>query len=513
MPTERLSMRRIRDLLRLKYAQGLSSRAIASSLSISKGAVGAYLSRVRAAGLSWPLPPDLDDDALELLLFPGQVCSRVPERPVPDWGAVDRELRRKGVTRALLWEEYRAAYPEGYGYAWFCEHYEAWKGRVRPTMRQTHLGGDKVFIDFSGDGIEIVDPLTGEVSEARLFVAAMGASSYTYAEARPAETLEDWIGAQVNLFAFLGGVPRMVVPDNPRAVIVAPDRHEPGLNRTMAAMAEHYDVAVLPARPRKPRDKAKVEAAVLVAQRWIIARLRNRRFFSIAQVNAAIRPLLDEINTRIMRGYGASRADLFATLDCPALSRLPEVPYVFARWSRPRVAPDYHVEIEGFFYSVPFGLIRETVEARATERTVEIFHRGRRVASHARGVGRRGGHVTDPAHMPRAHRRYAEWTPARMLAAAEAAGPSVAAFCEAVMAARPHPEQGFRTCFGVLSLEKTYGRARLDAACRRGLQIGARSVSSIRSILKTGLDQAFLDLTPDPEPLRHANIRGQRYFH
>lgn len=513
MPTERLSMRRIRDLLRLKYAQGLSSRAIASSLSISKGAVGAYLSRVRAAGLSWPLPPDLDDDALELLLFPGQVCSRVPERPLPDWGAVDRELRRKGVTRALLWEEYRAAYPEGYGYAWFCEHYEAWKGRVRPTMRQTHLGGDKVFIDFSGDGIEIVDPLTGEVSEARLFVAAMGASSYTYAEARPAETLEDWIGAQVNLFAFLGGVPRMVVPDNPRAVIVAPDRHEPGLNRTMAAMAEHYDVAVLPARPRKPRDKAKVEAAVLVAQRWIIARLRNRRFFSIAQVNAAIRPLLDEINTRIMRGYGASRADLFATLDCPALSRLPEVPYVFARWSRPRVAPDYHVEIEGFFYSVPFGLIRETVEARATERTVEIFHRGRRVASHARGVGRRGGHVTDPAHMPRAHRRYAEWTPARMLAAAEAAGPSVAAFCEAVMAARPHPEQGFRTCFGVLSLEKTYGRARLDAACRRGLQIGARSVSSIRSILKTGLDQAFLDLTPDPEPLRHANIRGQRYFH
>lgn len=514
MPTERLSMRRIRELLRLKYAQGLSSRAIASSLSVSKGAVGAYLSRVRAAGLSWPLPPDLDDDdALELLLFPGQVGSRVPERPVPDWGAVDRELRRKGVTRALLWEEYRAAYPEGYGYAWFCEHYEAWKGRVRPTMRQTHLGGDKVFIDFSGDGIEIVDPLTGEVSEARLFVAAMGASSYTYAEARPAETLEDWIGAQVNLFAFLGGVPRMVVPDNPRAVIVAPDRHEPGLNRTMAAMAEHYDVAVLPARPRKPRDKAKVEAAVLVAQRWIIARLRNRRFFSIAQVNTAIRPLLDEINTRIMRGYGASRADLFATLDRPALSRLPEVPFVFARWSRPRVAPDYHVEIEGFLYSVPFGLIRETVEARATERTVEIFHRGRRVASHARGVGRRGGHVTDPAHMPRAHRRYAEWTPARMLAAAEAAGPSVAAFCEAVMAARPHPEQGFRTCFGILSMEKTYGRARLDAACRRGLQIGARSVSSIRSILKTGLDQAFLDLTPDPEPLRHANIRGQRYFH
>jgi transposase len=513
MPTERLSMRRIRDLLRLKLSQGLSDRAIATALSISKGSVGAYLSRARAAGLSWPLPAGLDDDALELLLFPGQVSARAPERPVPDWAAIDRELRRKGVTRALVWEEYRAAHPDGYSYAWFCERYDAWKGRARPTMRQTHLGGDKVFIDFSGDGIPCVDRLTGEVREARLFVAAMGASSYTFAEARPAETLEDWIGAQVNLFAFLGGVPRLVVPDNPRAVILAPDRYEPGLNRTMAAMAEHYGVAVLPARSRKPRDKAKVEAAVLVAQRWIIARLRNRRFFSIEEINAAIRPLLDEINARVMRDYGASRADLFATLDRPALSPLPAEAYVFARWSRPRVAPDYHVEIEGFFYSVPFGLIRETVDARATERTVEIFHRGRRVASHARGVGRRGGHVTDPAHMPSAHRRYAEWTPARMLASAERVGPSVAAFCQATMAARPHPEQGFRTCLGVLALEKGYGAARLDAACRRGLQIGARSVSSIRSILRTGLDQAFLEPAPDTEPLRHANIRGQRYFH
>lgn len=286
MPTERLSMRRIRDLLRLKLSQGLSDRAIAAVLSISKGSVGAYLSRARAAGLSWPLPSELDDDALELLLFPGQVGLNGVERPVPNWATIDRELRRKGVTRALVWEEYRAAHPDGYSYAWFCERYDAWKGRVRPTMRQTHVGGEKVFIDFSGDGIEVVDPLTGEVREAKLFVAAMGASSYTYAEARPAEALEDWIGAQVNLFAFLGGVPCMVVPDNPRAIVVARDRHEPGLNRTMAAMAEHYGVAVMPARPRRPRDKAKVEAAVLVAQRWIVARLRNRRFFSIGHSRA-----------------------------------------------------------------------------------------------------------------------------------------------------------------------------------------------------------------------------------
>ena len=512
MPTTRLSMRRIRDLLRLRHAQGLSERAIATSLGMSKGAVGGYLARARAAGLSWPLPPELDDDALELLLFPGQVGSGRPERPVPDWARIDRELRRPGVTRALLWEEYRAAHPDGFGYTWFCGRFDAWKGRTCPTMRQTHLAGDKVFVDFAGDTIDVIDPVTGEARAVKLFVAAMGASNHIFAEAREGEGLEDWIGAHVALFAFLGGVPKAVVPDNLKAAVLKPDRHEPGLNRTYAEMAAHYGVAVLPARPRKPRDKAKVEVAVLVAERWILARLRDRRFFSLAELNAAIRVLLDELNARVMRGYGASRADLFAALDQPELRPLPEEPYVFARWKRCRVAPDYHVEVDGSFYSVPFGLIRELVDVRVVERTVEVFHRGRRVASHVRSPGRRG-HVTVADHMPSAHRRLGEWTPARLLASAEKVGPSAAAFCEAMMAARPHPEQGFRTCLGVLALVKGYGPARVDAACRRGLQIRARSVASIRSILKTGLDRAFLDETPDPEPLRHANIRGQRYYH
>lgn len=512
MPTERLSMRRIRDLLRLRHAQGMSERAIAASLGISKGAAGSYLSRARAAGLSWPLPPELDDDALELLLFPGVTGSRRPDRPVPDWARVDRELRRPGVTRALLWEEYRTAHPDGLGYSWFCEHYEAWKGRVRPTMRQTHLGGEKVFVDFAGDTIDVIDAATGEARPVKLFVAALGASNFTYAEAREGESLEDWIGAHVNLFAFLGGVPKAVVPDNLKAAVLKPDRYEPGLNRTYAEMAGHYGTAILPARPRKPRDKAKVEVAVLVAERWILARLRNRRFFSLAELNAAIRTLLDELNARVMRGYGASRADLFTTLDRPNLRELPGEPYVFARWKRCRVAPDYHVEIDGSFYSVPFGLIREIVDVRIVERTVEVFRRGKRVASHVRSPGRRG-HITVPEHMPSAHRRLGEWTPARLIAVAEKTGPSVAAFCEVVMANRPHPEQGFRTCLGVLALVKAYGAERVDAACRRGIQIRARSVASIRSILKNGLDRAFLDETPDPEPLRHPNIRGQRYYH
>lgn len=512
MPTKRLSMRRIRDLLRLKYAQGLSERQVAAALSMSKGAVGDYLQRARAAGVSWPLPADLDDDALELLLFPGLPCSRRPGRPVPDWAWVDRELRRPGVTRALLWQEYRSGHPEGYGYSWFCHTYEAWKGRTRPTMRQTHVGGEKVFVDFAGDTIDVIDPVTGEVRQAKLFVAAMGASSYIYAEARASESLEDWIGAHVNLFSFLGGVPQAVVPDNLKSAVVRADRYEPGINRTYADLAAHYGTAILPARPRKPRDKAKVEVAVQVGERWILARLRNQRFFSLETLNAAIRDLLADANTRVMRSHGASRADLFASLDRPHLRALPEQAFEFARWKTCRVAPDYHVEVDGSYYSVPYSLIRESVDVRVAERTVEIFHRSRRVASHVRAAGRRN-HVTVPEHMPSAHRRFGEWTPSRLMKAAEAIGPGTAAFCEAVMTARPHPEQGFRTCLGVLALVKTYSRERVEAACQRGNTIGARSIASIRSILKAGLDHAFLEPAQNSTPIHHANIRGQTYYH
>ena len=512
MPTGRLNMRRIRDVLRLKYGQGLSERQVAASLALSKTSVGTYLRRARQAGLRWPLPAGLDDDGLELLLFPAPPTVPAPDRPVPDWADIDRELRRPGVTRMLLWEEYRASCPEGFAYTWFCTHYDAWKGRVRPTMRQTHVGGEKVFVDFAGDTIDVIDPENGEVRAMKLFVAAMGASNYTYAEAVASEGLEDWIGAHVRMFAFLGGVPKVVVPDNLKSAVLKADRYDPGLNRTYAEMAEHYGTAVLPARPRKPRDKAKVEVAVQVAQRWILARLRNRRFFSLAELNTAIRWLRDELNMRQMRGYGASRADLFATLDRPHLQPLPAEAYAFARWKRARVAPDYHVEVDSSWYSVPFGLIRAEVDVRVCGGIVEIFHKGQRVASHLRCPGRRS-HVTEPDHMPSAHRRHAEWTPARMLAQAAKLGPSVTAFCEAVMADRPHPEQGFRTCMGVLALAKSHDAARLDAACRRGLTIKARSVASIRSILKNGLDRAFFEESPEDRPLRHANIRGQGYYH
>ncbi len=514
MPTERLSMRKIRDVLRLKFEGGLSERLIARSLSLSTGSVNSYLKRARLAGLGWPLSNALDDEALELLLFPPSPARAAQARPGPDWTVVDKELRRKGVTLALLWEEYRATHPDGFGYSWFCEHYGAFKSRLRPSMRQSHAAGEKVFVDFAGDSIDVIDPATGEVRPMKLFVAAMGASNYIFAQARPSEQIADWIGAHVDLFAFLGGAPKFVVCDNLKAAVTNPDRYEPGLNRSYVELAEHYGAAILPARPYKPRDKAKVEQSVLIAERWILARLRHRRFFSAADLNAAIAELVGDINARVMKGYNASRANLFATIDKPALKQLPDEPYAFAVWKRCRVAPDYHVEVDGHWYSAPFRLIRELVDVRLADKTVEIFHKGQRVASHARAPNRRG-HTTIAEHMPSSHRRHAAWTPARLVAYAETIGPSTAALFEAIMTDRPHPEQGFRTCLGILALTRSYDKARVDAACRRGVSIKARSVASIRSILKNGLDRAFLDEAErsDREPVRHGNIRGRDYFH
>ena len=512
MPTERLPMRRIRDLLRLTFENGLSNRQVAASLGLSKGAVGMYLRRARTAGVTWPLPDELADTALERLLFPGTPQDPEALRPMPNWAYVDVELRRPNVTRALLWEEYRTGQPTAYGYTWFCVAFDAWKGKVSASMRQHHAAGEKVFVDYAGSTIDVIDPRTGEARPMKLFVAAMGASSYIFATARPSEGLGDWISCHVEMLEFRGGAPAVFVCDNLKAGVTKPDRYEPTINRTYQDLARHYGAAVIPARPYKPKDKAKVEQSVLLAQRWVLARLRNQRFFSQADLNIAIAAHVADLNNRIMRAYGASRSQLFATIDAPALKGLPSEPFTFATWKRCRLGPDYHVQVGDCFYSAPFQLIKEVLDVRVSDRTVEVFHKGARITSHAKSPGKRL-FISLPEHMPSAHRRHAAWTPARIMAFGDKIGPAVAALFAAIMADRPHPEQGFRTCLGIIALEKTYGQARLAAACQRAGLIKARSVGSVHSILQNGLDRAFLDEESDREPLRHANIRGHKFFH
>jgi len=380
-------------------------------------------------------------------------------------------------------------------------------------MRQTHAAGEKLFVDWAGDTVPVFDAMTGEERRAHIFVAVLGASNYTYTEARWSEALPEWIGAHVNAFNVIAGVAGAVVCDNLKAGVTATCRYEPGINRTYQDLATHYGTVILPTRPRKPRDKAKVEVGVLIVERYVLARLRNRRFFSLFELNAAIREIVVDLNTRVMRKLGVSRLELLETIERPALRELPSEPYQYAEWKKCRVAPDYHVEVERHYYSVPSHLIREQVEARITDRTIEIFHKGSRIASHPRSNVRHR-HTTVREHMPSSHRRYAEWTPARMMREARKIGPATIALVQAIMKAKPHPEQGFRACRGILRLSQSYGSARVEAACRRGNDIGTTTYGSIASILKNGLDRAYArEPTPETPPIRHGNIRGTGYYH
>ncbi len=408
MPAKReLTMRQIRQMLRLAR-DGVSAREIGRTLGVARSTIQDNLKRASTAGLSWPLAGDLTDVVLEQRLFAHAGVKRgFRRRAEPDWGSLACELKRPGVNLMVLWEEYRAVHPAGYGYSRFCDLFREFERRLSPTMRQDHPAGDKVFVDYSGKKIMIVDRATGVVREAEIFVAVLGASNYTYAEATWTQKLADWIEAHVRMFRFFGGVPRLVVPDNLKSGVHRASFYDPEINRSYGMMASHYGVGILPARPRKPRDKAKVEAGVRFAQTYILGRLRRQTFFSLAEANAAIVAALERINAHVMRRLSVSRRHLFETIEMPVLAPLPDADYQFAEWRVARVSLDYHVEIDGFFYSVPHGLIREQVDVRATIRTIELFHRGVRVAAHQRRYGGRR-HGTDPDHMPSAHRRYAE---------------------------------------------------------------------------------------------------------
>jgi len=514
MPRERLPMRKIRDVLRL-HAAGLSKRRISVSLNIGRTAVGDYVDRAARSGLSWPLPDGLSDEDLDRLLFPPPPVVSPDERPLPDYSSMHRELKRPGVTRSLLWVEYRAVHPDGYGLSQFCALYRAWKGKLAPPMRQTHVAGEKLFVDYAGATAEVIDPVSGEINTAQIFVATLGASSYTFAEATWTQSLPDWIGSHVRAFAFFGGVPGQIVPDNLKSGVIKACLYDPEVNRTYGDMAAHYGIAIIPARPRKPKDKAKVEVGVQVVERWVLARLRNRKFFALAELNQAIAELLGELNAKESKHLGASRRQLFEELDQPALKPLRGDAYEFAEWKQRRAGLDYHVEVAKHYYSVPHTLAKQKLWARITARTIEIFYKGKRVAAHMRGSGNRR-HTTTPEHMPSSHRRYANWTPDRIRSKAAANGPNSEALIEVILRGKPHPEQGFRSCVGILRLAKSFGPERLEAACERALEIGAHSYSSVASILKNNLDRRASTkgaAGTDGAVIDHGNIRGPHYFH
>jgi transposase len=516
MPAERTPMRQAREILQLKFVGDVSIREIARRVGVAASTVRTTIKRFQAAGLTWPLPEEMTDAALEARLFATAGIKQGHRRQAePDWAEIHRELKRKHVTLSLLWDEYIERHPEGYRYSRFCELYRNWEGKLSVTMRQTHVGGDKLFVDYAGDTVPvIVDRLTGETRQAQIFVAVLGASNFTYAEATWTQGLSDWISAHTRTFAAIGGVPRLLIPDNAKVAVIKACRYEPQVNRTYAEMAAHYGSAVLPTRPHRPRDKAKVEVAVLVVERWILARLRHRRFTSLAELNAAIAELLKRLNEeKPLRRLGRTRRQLLEELDRPALKPLPIEPYVFAQWRVCRVGIDYHVEVEKHFYSVPHRFARAEVEVRLTSRTVEIFAKGERIAVHQRSSGN-GKHTTITDHMPSSHRRYADWTIARIRRDAALIGPATAALCDLILAHRPHPEQGFRSCLGILRLAHPFGIARLEAAATRAIEIGALTYGSVRSILDHKLDRHAAHQRPaDGAPILHPNIRGARYYH
>lgn len=515
-------MRKVREVLRLKFECGRSNRQIALSCRIGAGTVSEYLQRARASAVSWEDAKRLSDAELEGRLFPQpQYGASLPRAPI-DLAWVHQELRRTGVTLQLLWTEYvdAAQAREGekppYQYTQFCEHYHRWRGRLDLVMRQTHRAGEKAFIDYSGKRPSVVDAHTGEVIDVELFVMVLGASNYTFAEATRSQQIPDFIASIVRGLDFFGGVPEVLVPDQLRSAVSGPDRYDPDINSTLLDLASHYDTAIIPARPRKPRDKAKVEGGVLLAQRWIIARLRHRRFFSLGDLNLAIAELVEELNARAFKKLPGSRRTAFESIDQPVLKRLPVARFVISERKWARVNIDYHVEFDERLYSAPHTLVGERVEIRATRTMVEIWHGGQRVHGHIRCFGRKGTAVTCEGHRPIAHRDYGKWPPQRLVSWAAAIGPHVARVAEMTLAQYPRPELGYRAVLGLIRVGEKHAPARFDAACAYALQVAGSTVPRrkyIEAILKKGLERAPLTKQDRPPLLGvHENVRGGSYY-
>ena len=521
MAQQRLAMQKVKDVLRLYLVGGIESRRqIARAVGCGKSAVSDCLQRARLAGLNaWAQIAELDELELSRRLYRSAGAStakRAPTRPLPDWARVREELARRDhqVTLALLWEEYKGEHPDGYQYSQFAELYRRFEKRLSVVLRQPHRAGEKCFVDFC-DGLALFDPNTGNRIETQLFVGALGASSFTFARATLSQELPVWLDCHVRMYEAFNGVASITVPDNLRSAIASSDRYEAEINPAYRELAEHYGTCIIPARVRKPRDKAKVEAAVLVAQRWILAVLRHRRFYHLEDLNAAIEGLCAKLNDRVMRHVKQSRRSLYERLDRPALKALPTEPYEYAEWKQVGVNIDYHIAFDDHYYSVPYTLVSESMWVRATGRTVELIHHGKRITTHVRSFVKYD-YSTYPEHRPASHRAHLEWTPSRLIDWGRSVGVHTAAVIEYVIRSKPHPEQGYRSALGILRLSQRFTPTRLELACARALDIRSPHYRTIKTMLKQRMESAMTSTAAGNDPtatLGAANVRGPRYYH
>lgn len=508
MPARRLTMRKLKETLRLKFEKGLKHRQIAAACRISAGTVSDIFSRFRASGLKWN--EGLTDEQLTEALYPKVNVGE--QRPEPDWSYVHRELRRKDLhmTRALLWEEYKRAEAKGYGYSMFCDLYGKWLEKVEPVMRQVHKFGEKCFVDFAGDTVPIY--VDGQVRQAQLFVGVLGGSNYTYCDLSWSQSMPDWIELHNRMLGHFGGCPEIIVPDNLKSGVTKACHYEPSVNLTYEEFAKHNGVAVVPTRARKPKDKAKVENAVLHVERQVLARLRNRTFYSLQEAKEAVFQEMATLNNKPFQKLPESRQAMFEKYERPVLRPLPKRPFEFGEWKARTVGVDYHLEFEGSHYSVPFELCKERVEIRVTSRVLEVLHGGVRVALHERAK-EAGQTFTKSEHMPPNHRFYHDFNVDDAREKLERPGPYSRYFLEALLNRELHDEQRKRLCQGLLKSLRAYSHERYESACQRGLRTGAISCDSIASILKLGLDRAELDSVKNVVPIgHHENVRGSDYY-
>jgi len=508
------SIKKIREILRLKFNLKLRNRAIGRMVNASPSSISRYTSPFQQRELCWSQLEIISDEEIHDIVYQKKSIRSKKDFIKPDFQRIHQELKLKTVTLQLLWEEYSEVYKErAYSRTQFCEMYKSWRSKLKVTMRQIHKAGDKLFIDYAGSTIPITDSHSGEITKAQIFVAVMGASNYTYAEATFTQTLPDWIGSHVRAFSYFQGVPALCVPDNLKSCSSKACRYEPEINSTYADMIQHYNTAVLPARPRKPRDKASAEVGVQIVGRWILAKLRHQKFFTLFELNQAITKLLVELNLKPFQKLPGSRLSQFEAVDKPALQPLPATPYVYAEFKKIHLGFDYHIEIDGHYYSAPYELTKEPIEVRITENVIEIFNKGTRVASHIRSY-RRGAHTTVPEHMPKKHHKHMEWTPGRFLNWANSIGQKTFHLTKHIIETKKHAEQAYRVCLGLLNLCKRYGKERLEAACNRAIHYHTLTRRSVAEILKNGLDkQSLLEGPSEPKLTNHhKNIRGPEYF-